>query len=581
MQKENEKRICQNCKQDFIIDSGDFSFYEKIQVPAPTFCPECRMIRRLMWRNERSLSKRECGLCKKSIISMYSDEATPVYCTECWHGGKWDQFQYGRDYDFSRPFFEQLRGLFTIQPRFYSYKFGNFVNSEFVNYAKDNKNVYLSFSVIYCEDILYSNVIDNSKRTMDSLNVDKVDGCYENIYCEGNYNTQYAVKSQNCIDSYFIYDCANCSNCFMSSNLRNQKYVFQNQKLSKEEYVKKLEEYQLSTYKGTQKAKEEFKEMIKNKAFNKYALIYASENVTGDNDHNARNLKQVFDTYESENISYASRVLWTKDTMDVSGCGYGELIYESMAATQNTFKDSFCYITTEGCRECEYSLVLTNCSNCFGCVGLINAEYCIFNKQYEKEEYFNMVEKIKKHMNDMPYVDAKGRVFTYGEFFPYDMCPFGYNEGNAHDFFPISKDEALAQGYPWKEKEKRDYKITMKSVDLPDSIDEVTDAILQEIISCPNNGDQMTQCTSAFKITVPELQFYKQKNIPLPRYCPNCRHYDRLTYRNPLTLWERKCMCDKIHAHHGATCDIKFQTTYAPERPEKVYCEKCYQAEVY
>jgi len=27
-------------------------------------------------------------------------------------------------------------------------------------------------------------------------------------------------------------------------------------------------------------------------------------------------------------------------------------------------------------------------------------------------------------------------------------------------------------------------------------------------------------------------------------------------------------------------CDVEFETTYAPDRPEIVYCEKCYQKEV-
>src|SRR5690606_32470261 len=147
---------------------------------------------------------------------------------------------------------------------------------------------------------------------------------------------------------------------------------------------------------------------------------------------------------------------------------------------------------------------------------------------------------IKTHMMEMPYVDNKGRVFRYGEFFPYDMCPFGYNETNAHDIFPITKEEAEEKGYPWKEKEKKDYKITIQSKDLPDDIKDAPEDILDQVISCPNQGDQMTQCTSAFRIVLAELQFYKQKNLPLPRYCPNCRHYQRLKYRNPFRLYTRQ-----------------------------------------
>ena len=61
---QSEKRNCQNCKIEFPIESEDFLFYEKMEVPAPTWCPDCRMARRLLWRNLRSLYKRDCGLAE-------------------------------------------------------------------------------------------------------------------------------------------------------------------------------------------------------------------------------------------------------------------------------------------------------------------------------------------------------------------------------------------------------------------------------------------------------------------------------------------------------------------------------------
>jgi hypothetical protein len=73
---QSETKQCQNCKRDFVIEAEDFKFYEKIKVPPPTFCPECRRQRRLIWRNERHLYKRTCDLCNKSIISMYPKETT-------------------------------------------------------------------------------------------------------------------------------------------------------------------------------------------------------------------------------------------------------------------------------------------------------------------------------------------------------------------------------------------------------------------------------------------------------------------------------------------------------------------------
>ncbi|NVN97130.1 hypothetical protein HXX01_02765, partial [Candidatus Nomurabacteria bacterium] len=199
-------------------------------------------------------------------------------------------------------------------------------------------------------------------------------------------------------------------------------------------------------------------------------------------------------------------------------------------------------------------------------IGLKNKQYCILNKQYTKEEYFEMIEKIKKHMDNMPYIDAKGRVYKYGEFFPYELCPFGYNEAVINDHFPLTKEEILERGYPYKEKQDNKYIITLKAKDIPDDIKDTDDSILNEVIECEESG-------KAFKITPFEFQFYQRMNIPIPRLHPDERYKKRLAFRNPMVLYTRKCM------HEG--CNNEFETTYAPERPEMIYCKECYQREVY
>jgi len=68
-------KSCQNCKNDFTIEPDDFSFYEKIKVPAPTFCPECRMVRRLSFRNERNLFRRKDARTGKESFSGFPIEA--------------------------------------------------------------------------------------------------------------------------------------------------------------------------------------------------------------------------------------------------------------------------------------------------------------------------------------------------------------------------------------------------------------------------------------------------------------------------------------------------------------------------
>ncbi|MBU0627205.1 hypothetical protein KKH82_07470 [Patescibacteria group bacterium] len=46
-----------------------------------------------------------------------------------------------------------------------------------------------------------------------------------------------------------------------------------------------------------------------------------------------------------------------------------------------------------------YSYFLHNCSYCLGCVGLINKQFCIFNKEYSKEERLKLANKIFEQMD--------------------------------------------------------------------------------------------------------------------------------------------------------------------------------------
>ncbi len=168
----------------------------------------------------------------------------------------------------------------------------------------------------------------------------------------------------------------------------------------------------------------------------------------------------------------------------------------------------------------------------------------------------------------------------------------------AQEYFPLTKAEALEQGYSWKDQEKRNYQFTILNSQLPDHIKDVPDSILNEIIECAHNigtSDVQNcneQCTEAFRIIPSELDFLRKQNLPLPRLCPNCRHYQRIKQRQPLKLWKRTCQCAGLksannvyensvgHEHEENPCPNKFDTTFAPERREIVYCEACYLKEV-
>lgn len=580
MSNQFENKICQNCQKDFTIESDDFDFYKKIDVPPPTWCPDCRSVRRMAWRNERNLYSRKCDLCGKSIISMYSQSfLAPIYCNECWHGDSWDASKIVGSLNDDIPLFKQWSDLLKIVPHLSLWKIRENVNSEFINYAADNKNCYLSYSTVSCENTMYSYSVDKDKDCLDDTYLKSSQLCYENIDGTNNYFCTFCLRSRDCMNSLFLFNCVNCQDCFMSSNLRNKRHVFRGQQLSKEEYETNLEKAELGSTNSLILLNGEFKIMTELKSLHKYANILKSENSTGDNIENCKNVRDSFEGYNAENSRYGVRLGNTKDCQDFYGCMFGELNYEVVAPGFQSYKNLFSYLN-DSSRELFYSVMCKNSSHLFACIGLRNKQYCILNKQYAKEEYEALVPKIIKHMNDMPYIDSKGRVYRYGEFFPPELSPFAYNETIAQEYFPLTKDQAISQEYRWKDPDTKEYTITKSSKNLSDHIKDVTDDIFKEIIGCAHEGKCTHQCTTAFRIIPEELSFYRRMNIPLPRLCPNCRHYERLSQRNPLKLWHRQCMCDKPNHNHKGHCPNEFETSYAPDRKETVYCEQCYNAEV-
>jgi hypothetical protein len=586
MNNQSKNRICQNCKKDFTIELDDFSFYEKIKVPPPTFCPECRLIRRLSWRNEKSLNHRECGLCKKKVLSIYNDNLENiVYCANCWWGDNWDAGDYSVDIDFSKPFLVQFFELFHKVPAINLFAF-LMINSEYCNMANDMRNCYLLHDGTFDENVSYGSGVFYTKDSRDVTMVRKCELCYEIVTCINCYQTTFSQNCEDCVDVHFSHSLRGCNNCFGCVNLHKKSYYIFNEPYTKEEYKQKLKSFGLDSHRNIISLKEKahafWKEFPK-----KYHFGVQNIDVTGDYMEHSKNAKSCFGVANVEDSKFCSFVSNgpVKTTYDFTHYGDNiELVNECLQSGRGIYNVKCGWGVWNDSKNAHYTITAPGVSDVFGCVGLKKKQYCILNKQYSKEEYKKLVPKIIQHMNDMPYVDKKGRIYKYGEFFPTELSPFGYNETTAQEYFPLDGEKAKANGYNWRESKERNYKITKNVEDIPDSIIKTPDSILDEIIACEHKGKCEEDCITAFKILPEDLQFYRRMNLPLPRLCPNCRRYYRLKQRNPLKLWHRQCMCDKkghLHGDGEEKCKVGFETSYAPNRPEIIYCEKCYQQEVY
>ena len=550
-------KTCTNCGEQFTVTTSDQQFYETMQVPPPTHCPLCRMQRRLANRSERFLYHRKCDLTGKQVISTYStDKPHTVYDIDEWWSDKWDAKEYGREFDFSRPFFDQFRELRETVPRLARIQQKPMENSDWCNCVSRLRNSYLLFSSNEDEDCYYGSWVNQCTDCIDSYILENCELCYECTCCRDCYNLRYSQDCMNCKDSMFLKDCIGCTSCFCCTNQNNATYMFMNEQKTKEEYEALMQQVNTGSFTEMQIAKNQQKKLLQNHIVKEFYGTNIEDSV-GDYLRDCKNVQVSFACDHCEDVSYSQCLQNAKSSMDHSYWGQNsEQIYECQACGYDLSFLRFCNLCWSGCSNLTYCDHCFSSKNCFGCVGLRKDEYCIFNKQYTKDEYEELVPKIIEHMRSTN---------EWGEFFPITMAPYAYNETLSYEEIPLTKEEVLQKGWQWideEEQQKQSYMGPDKEV--PDSIADVSESICDDILICQESQ-------KPYKIIPQELKFYKQQNIPIPRTCPDARHWERLGRRNPRKLWNRTC----------AKCSKEIQTTYAPERPETVYCEECYLKEVY
>ncbi|MFA6305497.1 MAG: hypothetical protein WC651_02080 [Candidatus Gracilibacteria bacterium] len=555
------EKTCRQCGGKFEINEDDLGSLDKLSpvfdgkkfpIPHPVKCPACRQQNRLAFRNERCLYTRKCDFSGKQILSIYSpDKPYKVYDQEQWWGDKWEAMDYGREYDFARSFFEQFRELYEVVPRMSLHTI-NAENSYYTCYTLNLKNCYLIFGAGNDEDCMFGKYISYSKDCLDSLCLYSSEFCYQGVASDGCYGCRFFTNSRNCSDSTMIEECSACKNCVGCFGLRNKEYCVFNEFVGKEKYQEIFKEYENLTHTKIEFLRKKLDE-LKSKLPHAASHIYASENCSGDAIFNSKNCHFAYDVKDCEDCRFLYNSPKGVGTMDAvfSAPDGVQFCYNVCSTVGTNLMVTFFVWYSDNVR---YSMDCQNSRDLFGCVGLRNKKYCVFNKQYTKENYEKLVAKIISQMQ---------QAGEWGEYFPYALAPCDYNETIAMEYFPLKKDDALKIGARWRDKidEK---KLDGEYFEVPDDINEVDESILKKVLKCEISGRE-------YRITPAEFDFYKRMKIAIPKRHPDQRHYDRLKLHDVYRLWQRKC--DK--------CDKDVQAIYSPERPEKVYCEECYLKEVY
>lgn len=404
--------------------------------------------------------------------------------------------------------FSQFQNLLQTVPQPQTIHFSDNENSGYSHCVFASRNIYMSFTVIEdVENCLYSfSVKTGSRNVYNSLLVrEHSENIFESKAIIQSFNVFYSHYISNSSNIRFSSNLIGCDECLFCHDLENKKHCIYNKQYSPTEYAQ--EKIQLLQQKDRFGSRQD---SISNVWSNSWSnavdgsFIIHSEHI--------QNGYCVYDIKHAKNVI----LVWWRTT--------GEHIYSTLLITP-PFENAYGVMSSwtwcshvynsihiNGGSYIFYSQLLTNCSYCIGCIWLKNKEFCIFNKQYTKDEWHMKAEEILKKMNE------EGAL---GEFFPGWMCPFYYNDTVAYLLNPsITKEEVTKLGYL-----RRDEAV---KVDIPSNVEvvktnelgvyewyssewvrHIDPSILDKII--------VDQQGNYYRIVRMEYDFLVKYSLPLPR----------------------------------------------------------------
>lgn len=356
--------------------------------------------------------------------------------------------QSGVDYDDSKTFFDQIKILKqTIEfPNLSNY--GWTENCEYADSAHNTKNAYLTFNTTWDnENILYSACI-KWKCTNIYNSVMVWDGCNNIYFCNGiirSYNVFYSKYILNSNNIWFSTNLNWCSDCIFCEWLDNQKYCIRNEQYEKDQYHKEKNKILsqrdafLTYYQSISSKGNNFGSSNSGGSF----VVWSEDVVGGSLSYHVKSWNNIVITWSPEwsERMYDVFIGWSGWSTDMYWCcmvwaAHHIYIGESIGMSSNIY----------------YSFNIQDCSFCLGCIWLKNKSYCILNKQYTKEDWYEKVDEIFWQM------EQDGILW---QFFPASMNPFYFNDTAAYLIDPtFTKEEVTAKWYL-----RRDEPIT---VDIPE-----------------------------------------------------------------------------------------------------------------
>ena len=149
----------------------------------------------------------------------------------------------------------------------------------------------------------------------------------------------------------------------------------------------------------------------------------------------------------------------------------------------------------------------------------------------------------------------------YGKYLPYSMSVCDYNFSSGIIYFPeIQKSKILEHGGYWNENDDSTNNGALPDI-LPDNVKDTPTSLCAQALLCEETGYR-------YNISPNELEFYKQKNIALPR-----THFDVRTLKRI-----RKAAVLSTSPYNCCYCNKEIDAYYPKSWGyERIACVDCYQ----
>lgn len=544
------ERVCEESGEKFERTVRDLEQYRALRVPPSSlsFSAHIRHLRSFMAGFELFRRPASDGA---PVISMFDAESpVPIMDRQKWYEETVNQnslFAFGRPIDPAQSFFEQWKSFSFSVPRPAIAQDAKSEGCEWSVFALSSKNCYCAYAGASNEEMVYVDQSLECRHGSDLTVCVKCEWSYDDLHCQECSHTFFSQHCEGCLQVAFCLACVNCQDCFGCTNLKGKRWYFLNEPLTEEEYRRRLASIDL----GDGAVVEAWKTKIRNEywrnAPRRACHNPQSEDVYGDDHWNSRDVSGI-SIYEGERVHQCFASVKSKDSIGITSCLEAERCVNS-AWIRHGYENRMSLMCNHSI-DVEYSELLESCEHCFGCIGLVNKSYCIFNTQYTEAEYWLFVDKIKTAMLD------RGE---YGRYFPYDCSPFACNLSHASIVFPVTKEEADQRRARWYV--FQDAEIQAESIaQLPLHIQDTKNEILQKIYRCPETG-------RVFRFVKPELELHRTLNIALPRVHPIARRIARMRdFFSPI-IWQR--VCD--------ACGRSLETRIPPDFPSPILCEICFE----